>query len=1039
MINQSTPNTNQSIPVEIIASRNFIDWLESQQISLAFTTYQSSRLMFLGVNPQRGMSGFERIFDRAMGLYATPERIYLSSRYQIWQLDNVLLSEQLYDGYDKLYIPRISYTTGDLDIHDLAIENLSKRIIFISTMLNCLATVSDRHSCIPLWKPSFISALVNEDRCHLNGLALVDGKARYVTACSQSDVVDGWRDRRQTGGCVIDIQSNEVIATGLSMPHSPRFYQGKLWLLNAGTGYFGYIDQDKGIFEPVTFCPGFLRGLAFVGNYAIVGLSKNRGVDKTFSGLILDDNLMAKEADPRCGLLIIDLKTGEVVHWIRLEGEVTELYDIQVLEGVKRPQALGFQNDDISKIITLDPISPLVGGNLANNQPDTSPADTLYQQAYTLQKQVKLEEAIALYQQLINQSPQYAAAWHQLGVIMDSLGQIDQAILAYKQALLINPNYAETHNNLGIIAVSKGNLDEAIICFNQAIRSNQNYAFAENNLGLVLQMQDKLGDAAVNFQEAIRKNPNYPEARLNLGNVLQLQGKIEEAIAYFQTAIKLNPKYIKAYNSLALALGRQDKVEAAMSVFKQALAIQPNSPEAFACLFSMKEMTCNWETREADLIQLWQLTKKQLQEGKSSAVTPFDTLYKPWSASQQLKVACNYAQEIKRQLALGTKPLNFNHSRTRSGRLKIGYLCHDFRNHPTSHLMQSVFGLHDRNNFEIIAYSYGPDDGSEYRRRIANDCDRFYDIATLSITESAQRIFDDGVHILVDLMGYIDKARTQILALKPAPIQVNYLVYPGTMGADFIDYIIGDAIVTPPESADNFTEKLVILPDSYQANDYQQIISSKPVTRSQYGLPESGFVFCCFNHTYKIEPQIFTVWMEILANVPGSVLWLFSRVAEAEANLRREAQARGIEGDRLIFAHLQPKSEHLARHQLADLFLDTLYYNAHTTGSDALWAGLPIITCLEETFPSRVGASLLTAIGLPELITKNLEEYKNLAINLAKSPDKLHEIKQKLAQNRLTYPLFDTLRFTSNLEKAYRTMWDIYAAGKSPEMIRIAN
>jgi tetratricopeptide (TPR) repeat protein len=309
---------------------------------------------------------------------------------------------------------------------------------------------------------------------------------------------------------------------------------------------------------------------------------------------------------------------------------VTELYDIQVLEGVKRPQALGFQNDDISKIITLDPISPLVGGNLANNQPDTSPADTLYQQAYTLQKQLKLEEAIALYQQLINQYPQYAAAWHQLGVIMDSLGQLDQAILAYKQALLINPNYAESHNNLGIIAVGKGDLDEAIICFNQAIRSNQNYAFADNNLGLVLQMQDKLGDAGVKFQEAIRKNPNYPEAHFNLGNVLQLQGKTEEAIAYFQVAIKLNPKYIKAYNSLALALGRQDKVEAAMSVFKQALAIQPNSPEAFACLFSMKEMTCNWDTREADLIQLWQLTEKQLQERKTTAVTPFDSLYKPW-------------------------------------------------------------------------------------------------------------------------------------------------------------------------------------------------------------------------------------------------------------------------------------------------------------------------------------------------------------------------------------------------------------------------
>ncbi|BAQ65000.1 TIGR03032 family protein [Geminocystis sp. NIES-3709] len=379
-------STPQPITITIVASRNFIDWLQSQQISLSFTTYQSSRLMFLGVNNEGGISGFERVFDRAMGLYSTCERIYLSSRYQIWQLDNVLESGQLYQGYDRLYIPRIAYTTGDIDIHDLVIDTSanSSKIIFISSTLNCIATVSDRHSCLPLWKPSFISSLTNEDRCHLNGLALVDGKPRYVTACSRSDVVDGWRDRRDNGGCVIDITTNEIIATGLSMPHSPRWYQGKLWVLNSGTGYFGYIDQKQGIFQPVTFCPGFLRGLAFIDNYAIVGLSKPRGGDKTFSGLTLETNLTGKDAEPRCGLMVIDLQKGEITDWVRLEGEVTELYDIQILPNVKHPYALGFYTDEISRIITLDPNSPLLRKKdvITSSQNDTqSILDQIYEQS----------------------------------------------------------------------------------------------------------------------------------------------------------------------------------------------------------------------------------------------------------------------------------------------------------------------------------------------------------------------------------------------------------------------------------------------------------------------------------------------------------------------------------------------------------------------------------------------------------------------------------------------------------------------------------
>lgn len=349
------PETN-SKALEISCSRYFTDWLAEQLISLVFTTYQTSRLFLLGVNPSGQLSGFERHFERAMGLYATTERLYLSSKYQLWQLDNVLTSGQLYDGYDKLYVPRIGYTTGDLDIHDLAIDRWG-RMIFVSSLLNCLATVSERHSCTPLWQPKFISQLVNEDRCHLNGMAMVDGKPGYVTAVSQSDVIDGWRDKRGSGGCVIDVETNEIILRGLSMPHSPRFYQGKLWLLNSGGGEFGYVDA-QGRFENVTFCPGYLRGLAFWGNWAIVGLSLPR--ERTFSGLALEERLASKQTEPRCGLLVIDINTGSVVHWLRLEGVVTELYDVQILPRVQRPMALGFQTDEIARLLTLDSMASLV-------------------------------------------------------------------------------------------------------------------------------------------------------------------------------------------------------------------------------------------------------------------------------------------------------------------------------------------------------------------------------------------------------------------------------------------------------------------------------------------------------------------------------------------------------------------------------------------------------------------------------------------------------------------------------------------------------
>ncbi|MEM9271893.1 MAG: TIGR03032 family protein [Cyanobacteria bacterium P01_F01_bin.143] len=349
--------------LEIFSSRQFPGWLAQQNISLALTTYQTGQLIFLGVNPSGQLSGFQRLYDRAMGLYATPEKLYLSCKSQLWQLDNALEPGTLHKGYDKLYIPRIGHTTGDLDIHDLAL-NREGRIIFVSSLLNCLATTSDRKSCKPLWKPDFISRIINEDRCHLNGMAMVDGRPGYVTACSQSDIVDGWRDRRNGGGIVIEVASNEIVCTGLTMPHSPRWYQGKLWLHNSGRGELGYVDFQTGKFEAVAFCPGYLRGLAFWGNYAIVGLSKPRSGDKTFSGLPLDELLAAKDAEARCGLMIVDLNTGAIANWVRFEGKITELYDVQILPQAKRPMALGFQTDEIAQLISLEPLE-IVSNNVS--------------------------------------------------------------------------------------------------------------------------------------------------------------------------------------------------------------------------------------------------------------------------------------------------------------------------------------------------------------------------------------------------------------------------------------------------------------------------------------------------------------------------------------------------------------------------------------------------------------------------------------------------------------------------------------------------
>ena len=362
---QSTQTTPQA-RLELIGSRQFTAWLAEQALSLCFTTYQAGKLFLIGLQKDGRLSCFERTFERCMGLCAAGNGLYMSSLYQLWRFENSLRPGQLAGEFDALYVPQMSYITGDLDIHDIAMtttdytlsapllgeRRCSAGIVFVNTLFGCLATVSETHSFRPIWHPPFLSKLAAEDRCHLNGLALKDGYPAYVSAVGQSDVADGWRDQRANGGCVVDVRSNEVVATGLSMPHSPRWYQGKLWLLNSGTGEFGQIELATGKFEPVAFCPGYLRGLAFAGDFAIVGLSQSRG-NKTFAELPLEGQLQARQAKPRCGLSVIDLRSGDVVHSLRIEGIVEELYDVVVLPQVRQPQAIGIRSDEIRRVLSV--------------------------------------------------------------------------------------------------------------------------------------------------------------------------------------------------------------------------------------------------------------------------------------------------------------------------------------------------------------------------------------------------------------------------------------------------------------------------------------------------------------------------------------------------------------------------------------------------------------------------------------------------------------------------------------------------------------
>jgi predicted O-linked N-acetylglucosamine transferase (SPINDLY family) len=707
-------------------------------------------------------------------------------------------------------------------------------------------------------------------------------------------------------------------------------------------------------------------------------------------------------------------------------------------------------------------------------QPRT--AEAVYLLGVIAQDAGQVAQASEQYRQATVLVPDNAVFANALGEALLILGKQADALACFRRALAARPNYARAHNSLGRVLHAQGNLAGANASFAEAVRHDPRYATAHNNLGAVVQAQGQLEPALGHFRQALKLTPNYPEAHFNLGTTLQALGDAVAAAASLREAVRLRPSYARAHFHLGQVLEQQREDyaalacyetasrlmpedaevqrrlgdhlllkkdwQAALAALQRAADLEPGKPEPFARLVYAKQQIGDWRTYAADLDRLWADVEKQIAAGESTAVVPFQALTVPWPLPRLLAVARSHCDAvIRHHRVAGTlrEPFTLEEKAVSTTQLRIAYLSGDFYDHPISHLIHGLFGRHDRERFKVFAYSFGPPDNSIFRQQIMRECDHFVEVGGLSIPALARRITADGIDILVDLMGHTGVNRLGTLALRPAPIQVSFLGMLGTMGAEFIDYLIGDRIVTPPEFAPHFTERLVTMPDSYLIAE--PISSSlapgqngigKADLRRDNGLPETGFVFCNFNSSYKIEPRTFAAWMRILTQVPGSVLWLQSNGELFENNLRREAAALGVGTERLVFTHFVPRDQHFVRHQAADLFLDTLLYNAAATASLALQAGLPVLTCLGDTFASRVGASLLHAVGLPELIAKDVEQYEHRAVELAQRPEELQCLRDKLAAQRSTAPLFDTPRFVRNLEKAYLAMWGRRASGLPP-------
>ena len=686
--------------------------------------------------------------------------------------------------------------------------------------------------------------------------------------------------------------------------------------------------------------------------------------------------------------------------------------------------------------------------------------EALLKRGNALQQLGRFAEALDSYDRALVLRPDDAVALLIRGNVVQQLGRFVEALESYDRVLGLRPDYAEALINRGNALQQLGRFAEALESYDRALALRRNWAPALNNRGNALQQLGHFTEALENYDRALALRPDYVEALCNRGNALQQLGRVTEGLESYDRALALRPDDATALIDRGLALQQLGRFAEALESYDRALALRPDDAVALfnrgtalrfqgklneavvsfgqaaalrpdyavAEWFNARQMICDWTNYREDEARARNAVKARI-----SPFAPFALIALSSTPEEQL----DCARQVAAGIAVRASALLPRRQPRPIERVRLGYLSADFRQHAVAILMAGLIEHHDRRRFEVVGYSYGSDDHSALRSRLEVAFDQFVDIRDMQHRQAAELIHTDAVDILIDLTGYTGNSRTEILAYRPAPVQINYLGYPGTMGADFIDYIIVDRFVVPTDQQAFFSERLVHLPGCYQCNDDKRAIPARTPSRAECGLPETGFVFCCFNNSYKITPAFFDIWMRLLAAVPDSVLWLSDPWAEGasawmKANLAREAAARGVMPERLVFAPHLPLPEHLARHRLADLFLDTLPYNAHTTASDALWAGLPVLTCAGNTFAGRVAGSLLRAVGLGELVTTTLEDYEAMALRLARDVELLTRLRERLAQNRRTSPPFNTERYTSNLETAYWRMWETWKAGRPP-------
>jgi len=643
-----------------------------------------------------------------------------------------------------------------------------------------------------------------------------------------------------------------------------------------------------------------------------------------------------------------------------------------------------------------------------------------------------IAEAVKNYNKAIAVNNNYSQAYNNLGCMLIELEDIDAAIDNFKMAIKNSRAYIDAYINLGNAYEQNGDIEKSIDMFQEAIYFDKHSVLAEFGLANILKKIDNFDGAISHYHKAISIDRMHADSYNNLANLLKEKGRFNEAIDFYRKAIEVKRNYLLAYKGLGSVLSETGDIKGALSAYQKGLSIDSSNISLMSSIVWINRKICAWDEMRGLEEKINELFP---WKGQDDLGTPFSALSRTDSLEQNYAVAVSYSENIESNILSYKKQFKFNNMHRDSSKIRIGYLSCDLRDHAISHLMLGVFREHNRNNFEIFIYSYGRDDGSFYRKSIIEYSDKFIDISGVSNLNAAKIINNDGVDILVDLNGYTRDARMEICALKPSPIQVTYLGFPGTSGARFFDYVITDRIVTPIGHEYFYSEKFAYLPDAYQANDNKQIISDKVFSRDKFRLPKNSFVFSSFTQSYKIDPIFFDVWMDILKNIENSVLWLYEKNEQTKRNILFECKERGVGVERIIFADSLKKEDHLKRLQLSDLVLDTRLYNGHTTTSDALWAGVPVVTMEGKHFASRVSSSLLQAIDLNELIAGSIDEYKSIILDLANDRVKLGLIRERLKKNMDSMPLFDTGQFVLNLEDLYRIMQKRFDSGCSVDHI----